>query len=85
MTSVRRRFNRQPLRGNGPACLCQVSTPDALIERKAIGQAPLFSGLAIVLNEAPRAPVTRMPLRRPAGASRLQWRLQQGKNGRAST
>jgi hypothetical protein len=42
VTSVRRRFNRQPLRGNGPACLCQVSTPDALIERKAIGQAPLF-------------------------------------------
>ena len=51
MTSVRRRFNRQPLRGNGPACLCQVSTPDALIERKAIAEAPFILGLAIVLNE----------------------------------
>ena len=47
-----RPFIGSPPGGNDPVCLCQVSTPDAVIERKAIGQAHFFSGLAVVLAEA---------------------------------
>jgi hypothetical protein len=68
-TSVRRPFIGSPPGGNDPACLCQVSTPDALIQRKAIAQAPFIFWTRA--NETPRAPVNAMP---PFGGLTIAFR-----------